>query len=119
MKKLLLVLLLATAGFFTSCSDDCTQDALSTKMTSGYSKSSGKVTVCHVLPNGNTQTISINQDDLQFHLDHGDSEGECPTLSDGGLHFSDGNIVEIDCSYELPFIHVNDNGEQWLFESPK
>lgn len=45
-----------------------------------------KVLVCHIPP-GNpdrARTISIDADDLQDHLDHGDTEGECPEASDEG-----------------------------------
>ena len=39
----------------------------------------GKSLVCHIPP-GNpdkAHTISISEDDVQEHLDHGDSEGDC------------------------------------------
>lgn len=39
----------------------------------------GKVEVCHIPP-GNPEklhTISISEDDVQTHLDHGDFEGPC------------------------------------------
>ena len=115
MKKLFLLLVLFS--FLAGCNDDCTQDAIATKVTSGSSaRSADKVIVCHVLGNGDTQTIEINVEDLHYHLSHGDTEGECPTLSDGGLRFEDGVVQEIDCSYELPFIHVKNNGETWLFD---
>lgn len=117
---LLSFLFLGLASTFSCAKDDCTQEALSTKITSGSSaRGASKITVCHVLGNGDTQTIEIDEDDLQFHLDHGDIQGECPTLSDGGLHFDDGNIVEIACKYELPFIHVAEDGSQWYFSKPK
>ena len=114
MKKILLLLLLFTA--FTSCSkDDCIQEALSERVTKNSSSkdSSTSVQVCH---NGNT--LTINENALQTHLDHGDTEGSCETLSDGGLNFSDGEVVEIACNYELPFIHTADDGSQWYFSSP-
>jgi len=41
----------------------------------------------------------------------------CSTLSDGGLVFRDGEVVEIPCKYNLPFIYVDDNGAQWLYEA--
>ncbi len=48
---------------------------------------SEKVVVCHIPPGNPDQAreISIDADDLQAHLDHGDTEGECPEEStDGG-----------------------------------
>ncbi|MGH7550971.1 MAG: carboxypeptidase-like regulatory domain-containing protein [Gemmatimonadota bacterium] len=45
-----------------------------------------KVLVCHIPPGNPDQAreISIDADDLQDHLDHGDIEGECPEESDEG-----------------------------------
>lgn len=118
MKKVLILLGLFIA--LVSCHDDCSQKALATKVTAGASaRSAGKVIVCHVLGNGDTQTIEINEDDLHYHLGHGDTEGECPTLSSGGLRFEDGAVQDIDCSYDLPFLHVKENGETWYFTSAK
>lgn len=119
MKKILLLLVVF---ILASCSkDDCTQDALCTKMTDGLiaSKSTtaskgDMVTICHY-----GVTIEVDENSLQMHLDHGDELGECKTLSDGGLVFRDGEVVEIPCKYDLPFIHVDDNGAQWLYEIPK
>lgn len=44
-----------------------------------------KVLVCHIPPGNpdNARTISIDGDDLQDHLDHGDTEGECPDPEEG------------------------------------
>jgi hypothetical protein len=44
-----------------------------------------KVVVCHIPPGNPDQAreISIDADDLQSHLDHGDTEGECPEESTG------------------------------------
>jgi len=119
MKKVFLILVLALASFtFTSCEDECTQPALCTLVSqqdygkSSYAKvtTSDKVDVCH-----NGMTISIDVTSLQDHLDHGDTEGECETLSDGGLVFRGGEVVEISCDYSLPFLHTTDNGTQWLY----
>lgn len=121
MKKIIFTLLLLVTAFtFTSCGDDCTQPALCTLVVQANSTfnlqaSVDKVTVCHVTGNGSYQTIEINLEDLSFHLSHGDTEGECPTLSDGGLVFRDGEVVDISCDYSLPFIHTDENGNQWLY----
>ena len=45
----------------------------------GEEPNEGKVLVCHIPP-GNpdkAHTISISEDDVQDHLDHGDFEGDC------------------------------------------
>jgi len=117
MKKLLLLLLVGV--FVFSCSDDCEQDALCTLVKEGYtSKIDGQVTICHYDNDSQSyQTINVDEKSVQSHLDHGDSLGECQSLSDG-LVFADGEIVSIDCGYELPFMHIKDNGEQWLYEKP-
>jgi len=115
MKKVLLVLV--AMFIFASCEDNCTQEALSERITSGMNKgasSKGNVFVCH-----NGSTLEINSNALQAHLDHGDTEGECGTLSSGGLNFSDGEIVEIGCDYDLPFLHTDLDGNKWWFSSPK
>jgi len=116
MKKLFLVLVVTF--IYASCEDNCTQDALSERITSGMNKGTSskgdKVWVCH---NGNS--LEINVDSLQDHLSHGDTEGECGTLSSDGLNFSDGKIVEIDCDYNLPFLHTDLDGNKWWFSEPK
>lgn len=116
MKKILLCALFALVAF--SCDKDkCLQEAECTKITNGttgktsHEKTSNTVEVCH-----NGKTLSINESALQSHLDHGDTEGSCTTLSDGGLVFMDGELVEIGCKYDLPFIHVDEDGASWLFE---
>lgn len=114
MKKLFLILLVAV--LFACSKDDCTQEALS-ELVNGLA-SRGNITICHITEEGNSQTISINSASLQTHLNHGDTEGACPTLNSGGLKFSNGKIVDIDCSYELPFLHIKDNGETWYFSKP-
>ena len=123
--KNLFILLLVSVTIFSCNNDDCMQDALSEKVTEGNSgaksssSKSGSVDVCHYDADAETYTtISVSESAVQSHLDHGDSLGECQSLSDGGLHFSDGNVVEIDCSYDLPFIHVADDGSTWWFSSP-
>lgn len=120
MKKVFLLLTITLTLLLTSCNkDECTQEAYSEIVSNRSGKSTSakgrdKVTVCH---NGNTIEVSANA--LQAHLDHGDVEGSCETLSDRGLTFSNGSNVQIDCSYELPFIHVDDNGVTWFFSDPK
>ena len=117
MKKYFLLLLLVCTFAITSCEKDgCTQPALCTLVSSQdygkvtTAKGADKLYVCH---NGQTKHISVNA--LQAHLNHGDTEGQCQTLSDGGLKFRDGEVVEIDCGYSLPFVHVTENGTQWLY----
>jgi len=114
MKKILLILLVAIS--FSCSKDDCKQEAYCEKLTEGatVAMKTTMVTLCH---NGNT--ITVNQNAVQTHLNHGDTLGECETLSDGGLVFRDGENVEIDCKYNLPFIHVKDNGEQWYYGDPQ
>jgi hypothetical protein len=45
----------------------------------GNEPNEGKVLVCHIPPGNpaNFHTISISEDDVQDHLDHGDFEGDC------------------------------------------
>ena len=100
MKKLLLVSIMLLA-FLSSCNDDCLQDAYVQEVGS-FLKSTDKVLVCH---NGNT--LEIDEKSLQEHLDHGDTEGECQALSDHSLVFGDGEIVQISCSYSLPFTYTD------------
>lgn len=118
MKKLFILLLIGVFAF--SCSDDCEQDAKCTLIqgataykTSSSSKNATRIYVCH---NGSNLEIDITS--LQEHLDHGDTEGKCDTLSDGGLTFADGEIVQISCEYDLPFMHIKENGEQWFYDNP-
>lgn len=120
MKKLFLVLVLAFLSL--SCNNECTQTAYSeivsgsTAKSASTSKGAGddKILVCH-----KGSTLEINAGSLQDHLSHGDTEGECSVLSDDGLNFSDGQNVEIDCKYTLPFIHVDDNNVTWLFSEAR
>lgn len=120
MKKVFLVLVLTFLSL--SCSNECTQTAyseiVSGSTSKGVSTSKGagddKVLVCHY-----GTTLEINENALQTHLSHGDTEGECSVLSDEGLNFSDGHNVEIDCSYTLPFLHVDDNNVTWLFSKAR
>jgi len=107
MKKVLVVLLLVM-GVVSCEKDDCKQEAFCQKISVRNTVES--VEVCH-----NGQTISINTNALNTHLEHGDTEGPCQSLSNGGLSFKDGEVVSIDCGYELPFIHTKPNGEQWIF----
>jgi hypothetical protein len=117
MKRVFILMLFI--GLFVSCDkDECLQEAECIKLTDGTTEKNNQVrlentfvVVCH-----NGQNLTINESALQSHLNHGDSEGECESLSDGGLVFADGELVEISCSYNLPFIHVDENGASWLFE---
>jgi len=120
MKRVFILLLLFVTVI--ACEDDCTQDALCTLVSSqDYGKSSdddcdddkSKITICH---KGNT--IEISCDSWEDHKKHGDTKGECETLSVDGLTFADGEIVSIDCGYELPFVHVTAAGTQWLYSKP-
>ena len=45
----------------------------------GEEPNEGKFLVCHIPPGNpdNPRTISISEDDVQDHLDHGDSPGDC------------------------------------------
>lgn len=116
-------LLLSLIGLMTlSCQDDCTQEAYCQLVsTANYKMSSGAlITICH---NGNTLQVSEQAYQTEGHgQTHTDgtacSDGECPTLSANGLEFRDGEIVEIPCSYELPFMHVAENGTQWYYSKP-
>lgn len=118
MKKLFY--LLAFIGLFmVSCDDDCTQDAYcqlvnTANMTYNVqSSTTGLVTICHY-----GSTIEVDETAVQSHLDHGDALGECISLSAHGLEFRDGEIVDIPCSYELPFIHTTAEGQTWYYSSP-
>ena len=132
MKKLFFILLLlagsSLALMTTSCEDECTQEALCSSTSSAlktnsaksstdwseYSCGEDKYYVCH---NGETLCIG-GVEAVQNHLDHGDTLGECQTLSSGGLVFRDGEVVSIPCKYELPLIHVDENGRQWIYTVP-
>jgi hypothetical protein len=116
MKKVLVLLVsILMLGLFVSCQDDCTQDAYCQSVSSLSAKSEGKVYVCH---NGNT--LEIDEKSLQDHLDHGDTEEECQTLSYQGLVYKDGEIVKISCDYKLPFTYTDQNtGKTWIYTEPK
>ena len=45
----------------------------------GEAPNEGKVLVCHIPPGNpaNAHTISISEDDVDDHLDHGDFLGDC------------------------------------------
>jgi len=120
MKKVLLVLLLMTiSGTIVSCSEDeCKQDAMCTKVsqnrTSDTSQKTNDVAMCF-----NGETIYVNVNAVQGLLQAGATEGECETLSNGGLVFRDGEVVQISCKYSLPLIHVDNNGTQWMYDNPE
>jgi hypothetical protein len=112
MKKILLLTLLV--GIFISCNDDCTQDAYSELLSTtakGGSQKGDKVFVCH-----NGSTLEIDVTSLQDHLDHGDTEGECGTLSNGSISFGDGIDVEVPCDWELPRVITDKdtNKQYWI-----
>tara|TARA_R110002049_G_scaffold231127_2_gene403400 strand:+ start:5483 stop:6103 length:621 start_codon:yes stop_codon:yes gene_type:complete len=44
-------------------------------------------------------------------------EQHCYTLSSGGVLYSDGEIIEVSCDIELPYITVDDNGKSWWVRS--
>ena len=117
MKNLFLVLLLLFA--FVACEDDCTQDAYCQLVSNqdygkvSSVKSGDTVEVCH-----NGSTISVSTNALQGHLNHGDTEGACQVLSSNDLEFRDGEVVDIPCGYDLPFMHVTENGTQWFYTNP-
>ena len=106
--KNLLILCIFTA--FLSCDkDECTQQALCTQMNSGLKND--LIEICHY-----GSTILVDDDSVQSHLDHGDTIGACQTLSNDSLPTYHNEIVEIDCKYDLPFIHVDSNFNYWLYE---
>lgn len=60
-------------------------------------------------------------DRIDIEDEHGTviENGNCDdTLSSDGLEFRDGEVVEIPCSYVLPFIHTTANGTQWYYTLP-
>ena len=98
---------------FTSCDkDDCGQECYVTQVTSGLSRTTvTTVQVCH-----NGQTLNINENALQAHLNHGDTEGPCQALSDGGLVYGNGEWVTIPCKYDLPLLHTDsETGAQYYY----
>jgi len=116
MRNLFLFFVLVFA--FTSCDDDCKQDALCTQVSANMTLTvdpcpDGKILICH-----KGDQICIDESSWTEHESHGDIQGECGTLSDDGLVFADGQVVEIDCKYELPFLHTDDNGIQWYYSEP-
>lgn len=73
------------------------------------------VQICHYGDN-----IMVESQTLEYHSLHGDIYDDgCPTLSDNELPVSNGEIVMIDCSINLPFIHIDEDGVQWLYSKPK
>ena len=106
MKKVLLVLV---GVLLASCTDDkCTQTVIASKV-----GRTSQVTICH-----SGTTLNVNSNAVQVHLDHGDTLGECTTLSIAGFIYEEGEVQEIGCQYDLPFIHTNNKtGEQWIFEA--
>ena len=96
MKKLLYLLTL-TLFVFTSCEQEEIID-VSTD-TSIVNKKAPKVTICHYDADNDTwKTITVNENALKAHLDHGDQLGSCSerrTYLDGGIeHFL------IECGYD-------------------
>lgn len=112
MKRLFLLLVLVVLTF--SCDDECTQTAYCEVVSSSTAKSGDRVMVCH-----KGKALEIDKDSLKEHLSHGDTEGDCLTLSSTGLEFRDGEYVKIPCSYLLPFIYVDDSGKSWLYKEFK
>ena len=119
LNSIFLMVALFVATLF-SCHDDCTQTAFCTQVSSSsFAKSSGNTTICHYDADSNTYvTISVDDKGLKGHQNHpnDDLTGACSTLSSVGLTFSNGEYVEIDCKYDLPFVYKDDNGVNWLFE---
>lgn len=119
MKKVTFLIVAILLVALVSCDKECTQDAYCQLISSqDYGKTASikaddKVFVCH-----NGITIEILASSLQDHLDHGDTEGECSTLSSTGLEFKDGEVVQIPCDYDLPFVHTTANGTQWWYGKP-
>ena len=91
MKKVLLVLLAVT--LFNCSKDECIEEYSVREVVSNNRVASDKVTVCH---DGNT--LEVNQNALQGHLEHGDTLGACDTLSDPV--FVRPNVVAADCGYD-------------------
>lgn len=119
MKTLLKFTLIALLA--TSCKDDCTQYAYCQLISNANYGAGDKRTVCH---NGSNLSINekayINGGHGQTHED-GTScyDGECgETLSSNDLEFRQGEIVEIPCEYELPFVHRTPDGKKWFYTKP-
>ncbi len=55
---------------------------------SGALAEEAKVVVCHVPPGNpdNAHTLTISENALSAHLDHGDHVGECESAQSGGVH---------------------------------
>lgn len=40
-------------------------------------------------------------------------EQHCETLSGGGVSYSEGEVIEVNCDTELPFVFVDKDGKSW------
>ena len=83
MKKLLYFFLLScTVALVFSCAKD--EDSFvnsNSKIEIRNPGNGNTVPICHQLGNGESETIYVNENALQAHLNHGDYEGECVTTS--------------------------------------
>lgn len=79
MKNILYFFLLSFGAILVfSCTKDEVKFAESSQQVQIRAPGNGNtVPVCHQLGNGITQTIYVNQNSVQSHLDHGDSLGVC------------------------------------------
>lgn len=81
--------------YLHNCECVVTIDSVSTTSAKFYaydtSSKTNKVTICHVLGNGKTKTIEVDENAVQAHLNHGDSLGACDTDSEGDGSEGDGN----------------------------
>ncbi len=57
--------------------DESESESLALSSLLAATENEAKVDVCHLLPNGKWVDLNIDEDALQAHLDHGDTEGAC------------------------------------------
>lgn len=109
------ILYLITLLLIVGCSNDCTQQAYCSKIaTKSTAKTTEDTKVFVCTKEGHTE--EIDKKNLEEYIKKGATLGKCGSLSTNGLIYADGKIVEIDCSYKLPFISTDNNGQQWLYE---
>lgn len=88
-------------ALITSCEKDLPENK--TTSDANLENRSGKVTICHKLGNGNFISISVNQNAVQAHLDHGDFLADAD--GDGFTAIGSCSGTANDCDDTNPKIH--------------
>lgn len=118
MKNFLYLLIIILASLtFISCDDDCSQEAIKTELLSTFNRSSSNCEEGEVEWCLNGKTLCLPEEPDLGMVAAGAVLGNCDTLSNTGILTGESYIVEIDCKYELPFIHTDEDGRTWQYTS--